>query len=262
MAARVCAYCGSEQPLTKEHLWPASLHRRLLEANDDKENCFWLRRVGRELPSEPTVRDVCAECNNGPLSLLDSYMCELFDGFLVRSLDRDEAIDFKFDYHRLKRWLLKMSFNSARIHAAEDCYVFAPLLPYIRGDSDSAGRSVQLYLQLAYPSMVKDDDGKDFLFRPSGHRVGHMWFNLHGVGRKVLRAVHLRAFSFYLAFYRPQGDSATMRQFTTAFLASMKSTVLLRPSRPRLSMYCNGSDAWESFNGARENSLQYGASSS
>jgi hypothetical protein len=63
---------------------------------------------------------------------------------------------FDYDYHRLKRWLLKMSFNSARIHAAKDEFVFPPLLPYILGKSESLGRSVQLYVQLSYPGEIPE----------------------------------------------------------------------------------------------------------
>jgi hypothetical protein len=72
MANRRCAYCGSDGPLTPEHLWPTSLHRRLIDASDDKENQFWLRRLGREIEAEPKLRDVCAKCNNICLSRLDA----------------------------------------------------------------------------------------------------------------------------------------------------------------------------------------------
>lgn len=133
MGERQCAFCGSSGPLTREHLWPAALHSRLMSVTDDKVNCFWLRRIDREIEAEPTIRDVCAECNNVRLSSLDNYICELFDKILVRSLDRYEEIQFEFDYHLLKRWLLKMCLNSARVHAALDVIAFPPLLGSVAG---------------------------------------------------------------------------------------------------------------------------------
>jgi hypothetical protein len=252
-----CAYCGSSGPLTREHLWPTSLHARLKEINGNEPNSFWLRRIGKDVEGEPTVKDVCAGCNNGVLSELDGYACELFDRYFVREMDRHDTISFAYDYHRLKRWLLKLCYNSARIHAGDDVFVFPPLIPYIRGGSPGTGRSVQLYLQLSYPSLQKDDEGKDMLFRPADHRVGHMWFNVPGLGRKLLRAVLLRAFSFYLAFYEPAGSSAIAKAFETAFLNCMPHAVLLRPSLPSVSLICDGQDAWASFEAARENSLKF-----
>jgi 5-methylcytosine-specific restriction endonuclease McrA len=70
---RQCAYCGSEGNLTREHLWPTSLHKRLSATNDVTQSLFWLRRINAEIEGEPTIRDVCSACNNGPLSNLDAY---------------------------------------------------------------------------------------------------------------------------------------------------------------------------------------------
>jgi hypothetical protein len=38
--------------------------------------------------------------------------------------------------------------------------------------------------------------------QPDIHRVGHAWFVAQGIGKMMLRAVHLRSFSFYLAFWQ------------------------------------------------------------
>jgi hypothetical protein len=262
MTDRLCAYCNSAGPLTKEHFWPAALHRRLIGCTDDKQNCFWLRKINREIKGEPTIRDVCAECNNVKLSVLDSYICELFDRFFVCPLERHEEVQFEFDYHRLKRWLLKMCFNSARVHSAIDLFVFPPLVPYINGENQMLGRSVQLYVQLDYPVLIsdsatlqKDGSKSSFLFRPTAHRVGHAWFNVPGVGKKLLRAVHLRAFSFFLAFFEKDEAHSAHQDFMNEFLTRMSAMQLLRPSRPNVTLICNGCDAWQSFSNARENIL-------
>jgi hypothetical protein len=75
MSDRQSAYCGSSGPLTREHLWPASLHQRLMGANNDSKGLFWLRRANAEIEGEPKLRDVCQACNNGVLPQLDAYIC-------------------------------------------------------------------------------------------------------------------------------------------------------------------------------------------
>jgi hypothetical protein len=158
-----------------------SLHQRLINTRENKNSLFWLAKIKKEIPSEPTVRDVCASCNNVTLSALDGYICELFDRSFVNILNRHERVEFEYDHHRLKRWLLKICFNSARIHSSADIIVFPPLLPYIRGESDVLGRSVQLFCQLSYPAEVPDEflepeDERPVIVRPDIHRVGHAWF--------------------------------------------------------------------------------------
>ena len=130
-----CAYCDADGPLTKEHLWPAALHRRLKEANGHIEDVFYLTRLERTIPSEPQIKDVCVTCNNGALSVLDDYICHLFVKYFVRVLELGDKVVFKYDYHQLTRWLLKMSFNSARISDSADVFAFTPLKQYILGDS-------------------------------------------------------------------------------------------------------------------------------
>lgn len=267
MAHRICAYCKQPGVMTREHLWPASLHRRLAEANGQSgKNRFWLALLQREIPSEPQIRDVCAHCNNVVLSKLDAYICSLFDNTLVRIPRRNESVRLEHDYHLLKRWLLKMSFNSARIHDSRDRGALEQLLPYIRGLDDYSGRSVQLYVQLAYPeevpeSELDEDESADgpLLFEPTSNRVGYLFFRVHGIGEKLLRAVHLRSFSFYLAFFRPGERRAVADHFNRVFTSQQRGTVRLRPSQPRVDLRCDGIGAWESFRGSRVDRLIWGS---
>jgi hypothetical protein len=253
----ICAYCGTDAALTREHLWPASLHKRLMDVMEEKHNVFWLRKIKKEISSEPTIRDVCGRCNNIVLSVLDGYMCQLFDRSFVHIPKRHERVEFEYDYHRLKRWLLKMCFNSARIHSSMDIIAFPPLLPYIRGESDSIGRSVQLFVQLSYPAEIPEeflepDDPSPSIYYPTTHRMGNAWFAPQDVGRKLLRAVHLRAFSFYLAFWQPNEPQAAIEFFTKTFLEVVPATVLLRASRAKETLICDGMNAWDSISDSRD----------
>lgn len=257
-----CAYCGSGGKRTKEHLWPRSLHGRLLAANSEKESLFWLRRINAEIGAEPTIRDVCANCNNEDLSILDAYICRLFDDYFSNIPNRYDKVRFTYDYHLLKRWLLKMCFNSARVNSSKDLFVYPPLLPYILGNSNTSGKSVQLYLQLSYPSLIPPErlahpDLVDAppVWKPADHRVGFLWLDVPGAGRKLLRAVHLRSYSFFLAFFDPSAGGALARTFAEVFRSRMPNAVLLTASRTWVDLVCNGANAWQLYDGGRENAI-------
>jgi hypothetical protein len=188
--------------------------------------------------------------------VLDGFICELFDRSFVHLPNRHERVEFEYDYHRLKRWLLKMCFNSARIHSSIDVIAFPPLLSYIRGNSDTLGRSVQLYAQLSYPAEIPEEflepgDARPTIYYPVMHRVGNVWFTPQGIGKKMLRAVHLCSFSFYLAFWKPDERREEIDIFTKTFLERMPATVLLRASRKQETLICDGMNAWESVSEAR-----------
>ena len=54
------------------------------------------------------------------------------------------------------------------------------------------------------------------------------------IGKKMLRAVHLCSFSFYLAFCGPSERQAEIDYFTKWFLERVRGAVLLRASRKRI----------------------------
>jgi hypothetical protein len=263
MPRKRCAFCNQVGPLTKEHLWPKSLHKRLENVSGGGKNYFWLKRLEQEIQSEPQVRDVCAACNNGVLSELDSYICDLFDSQLVHMPERKETVTFSFDYHLLKRWLLKLSFNFARVHDSPDRQALEALRPYILGDDLALGRSTQLFLQLIYPETVPDSDlqpqyrGKEeVLWEPEGNRTGHMFFRAHGVGQKLLRAIHLRSYSFFVAYWEPTSGRAEQNFFETIYCAQERFATLLRPSRPSVQLVCDGMGAWESWRESRSTTFR------
>ncbi|CAN5504441.1 hypothetical protein BH11PSE4_BH11PSE4_06440 [soil metagenome] len=224
---------------------------------------IWLRRIDKELASEPVIKDVCEPCNNVTLGKLDNYICNLFDAHFVHIPQRGETVSFLYDYHRLKRWLLKVSFNSARIHGAMDEHVFEPLKPYIMGKADDLGRSVRVYLQLTYPGEVPAEELADpakapFHFAPLENRLGHLLFRTEE-NEKLLRAVHLRAFTFCLAFFEPGQRTSGMDYFERHFLERNPFTRRLRPSRNNLKIVCDGMDAWESVRDGRGNTFVAGS---
>jgi hypothetical protein len=258
MTQALCAYCKQTGPLTREHLWPASLHRRLVEANGEPEPLFWLSRLKKDIKGEPQIADVCAHCNNRTLSELDGYICALFDSAFVKLPARHDVVQFEFDYHKLKRWLLKLCYNSARIHSSLDLFAFEALLPYILGKDDKLGRFARLFVQLSYRGEVPAEfipaeiHERPYVLEPSVNRLGHMLFRAEGIGEKILRAIHLRAFTFYVAFFKLGERRHVMDYFSDVFVRSLSEVTLLRPSINRVSLVCNGIDAWTSFMNSRD----------
>ena len=149
------------------------------------------------------------------------------------------------------------------MHSSIDSIAYPPILPYINGHSDSVGRSVHLYLQLSYPGRIPPDRMADpnlqsapAIWEPQDNRVGLVWFDVPGVGRKLLRVVHLRSYSFFLAFFKLNEKAAVAAQFAKEFQSHMPATKLLLASRRYVDLVCDGADAWFSIDGARENAIR------
>lgn len=260
----ICAYCKAANKLTREHLWPASLHKRLMAVNQQDTNFFWLARLRKSIPNEPQIRDVCAQCNNEILSELDAYICSLFDSTFVYMPSKNERIQFEYNYHLLKRWLLKMCFNSARIHNSPDLFALEALLPYILGRNDGLGRSVQLFLQLSFPQEVPQEDvppehrtGQPIILYPDINRVGFMYYIAHGIGKKLIRAIYLRSYTFYIAFWPSDKGQAEQIYFANVFTHQLPGVVLLRSGQTRVSLECIGNGAWDSFKYSQTTEFQF-----
>jgi hypothetical protein len=109
-----CAFCESPGPLTREHVWPRWLH-----ASGDYPLKYH-SIPDKVLPAEQVVKDVCAECNNGPLSSLDDYAKSLHNRYFSKGYQSIKNATFKYDFEKLTKWLLKVSYNSARASSAPD----------------------------------------------------------------------------------------------------------------------------------------------
>lgn len=103
-----CAYCDRDVAATKEHIWPASIIRHV------NERIRYSERAKKTFWADMVIKDVCAQCNNGPLSALDAYGAIMYDKYFSNFHTSMDPLDFIYDFDRLSRWLLKLSYNSAR----------------------------------------------------------------------------------------------------------------------------------------------------
>jgi hypothetical protein len=253
-----CAYCERiNVKITKEHLFPACLHQRIAEANKrlfEEEQFFYLSKIDKLISSEPKVKDVCSECNNGVLSELDNYACLQWDKFFHKILEREERITFEYNYNLLLRWLLKMSYNSARVQNSGTKQL-GICKDYILGKSGKPD-NVVLHLQLTYPSELTEQD-KTFVkekgllkiirYEPRLNRVGHViYMTSKGYGR-VIRAIYLQSYVFLIHLFPTsvsiQERNSNLRDFQKKLYYAKR----LEESSSSCSVVCNGLSAKETL---------------
>ena len=147
-----CAYCKREGVMTREHVIPSFVYA----FHKEHGSCIgWNEAAEKMLPGEGKVKDVCANCNNKILGSLDAYGKELLAGagILVPNYTKLD-LTLQYDFDKLVRWLLKMSFNSARIDGAHS-HLFERLIPYMLGESAGPPRSkVAVIAYLAGPEYL------------------------------------------------------------------------------------------------------------
>jgi len=148
---------------------------------------------------ELTIRDVCDECNNGELSKLDNYICELYDRYFHRIVKQSGSIVFKYDQNRLLRWLLKISFNSARSNGS-DSEELRGLSTYILSGTQ-VPCSVSLRAELVKPSRnlnyVKGNGSKKYI-EPNSVRCCRIESQLGMVPGATLRLVSINSYYFWI----------------------------------------------------------------
>lgn len=141
---RKCAYCGCSESLSREHIFPGSIIKRvgatLLTINDKSDTAF---------KSDLVVKDVCETCNNGILSDLDRKFCALFDEYMRSAIQPGQGAELEYEYHALLRFLLKVTYNSARASSdgVKATSTLKKFVPYILGNIGAAP-DVMLRLQI------------------------------------------------------------------------------------------------------------------
>lgn len=139
-----CAYCGSVEALTKEHIFPGGIIQRLdedlISYNDKSDTTF---------KADLVIKDVCSSCNNGVLSSLDNYLCSVYDQCMSSAILPGKDAELLYEYDLLLRSLLKISFNSARgsSDGSKAVNAYRSLIPYIVGRV-SKTPNVMLRLQI------------------------------------------------------------------------------------------------------------------
>lgn len=198
--AKVCAYCGELKKLSREHLYAASIAR-----TEPNMRTFVDNVRDRVSTSAPVIKDVCEDCNNGPLSKLDTYGAELYRRYFMKVRGRRVGVAFRYDdYDVLARWLLKMLYNDTRTHGhGRD--VLAQCAGYIRGAAPIPPFGLTLHLGIieTVPSTARERfvSGVHAYLEPHVIRYGELKQPLKPAGTAIVRSVCLKSFVFLVGLW-------------------------------------------------------------
>jgi hypothetical protein len=217
---KVCAYCGAPPPLTREHVWPAGFLKR---------GSFELKfsaRANKTFEGDLTIADVCGACNNGPLSALDDHACELYDRRFGKKVEPNAIVTFTYDHGLLLRWLLKVSYNSAR-STGSDVDLLGLYRHVIKSPFPCSPAFAVAFVATIGPSLyLNETSGETRRIYPLAARSGPM--QLPGVDiadLAALRCVMINSFLFTLVICRPG-------KFDPARFASAFKRVAGQPLQP------------------------------
>lgn len=139
----ICAYCGQDAKLTREHIIPKSLINSFEKDRNETTSQFISSAGGKLINSESTIKDVCGPCNNNDLGKLDAYANDNFTPQCLTCLEDGESRVINYDYDKLARWLLKIGYNSARAYDTDHSLI-RPYSDYICGKANRP-KKIALY---------------------------------------------------------------------------------------------------------------------
>lgn len=200
----LCAYCKQERSLTREHIIP----KWYINATS-RRDVFNLRAPIAQTRGELVIKDVCAECNNKYLGDLDGYGKELYEKYMKKAVNLNESVLFQYDKNKLVRWLLKLSYNSARANDS-DTVILSQFGSQILG-KEKISAHVRVFASLISPTSVENyPEIKDSGESKQAKSVYPDWFRLTQLRMSfdpsinaVQRQVIINSFSFTILAVAP-----------------------------------------------------------
>lgn len=195
---KICAYCDGPGPFTREHIWPSGFLAR------GDYGVRFSSRAQRTFTGDLVIADVCALCNNGPLSRLDAHACELYDRRFAKFAEPGRSEPFTYDYGLLLRWLLKTSYNSARL-SGQDRDLLAEYRRTIIAPDPCTPVFVAAFVATIAPStMMNKGTGERKRLYPLATRSGRSHFtDVSSDDLAVLRSLTINSYFFTLLIMKP-----------------------------------------------------------
>jgi hypothetical protein len=235
-----CVYCGKSRRLTSKHIFPVYLIER---RNQEylASNSKYFERGEKFIEGKYTIEDVCTNCNKGTLSVLDEYINNLYDRVFSSFLNEKQVIEFTYDYNLLLRWLIKVSFDSARANNRPEAKLLARFTGYIL-EKGILPENVYLYLlpvtssNLARNQSLKRDDKDRQLgeIPPALLRITFIENILQNKHRLVIRIVAINSY-YFLFLYLPNKlfSAKDQQKFQEKFNKDAPQWFLLQPNETR-----------------------------
>ncbi|MEL7601827.1 MAG: hypothetical protein AAGU77_01600 [Bacillota bacterium] len=152
----ICAYCGQEAKGTKEHIISCAILDLFPECFATIDSIRGKVHLG-----DPMVKDVCANCNNNKISYIDSYAKTLVSKYFLQKYEKDDVIDFVYDYSMIQKVLLKYAFNDLRSRKDDTSFFTDEILTFLMNkDIVNPLRTVTVLAGLA----VNTSPAPDYIF--------------------------------------------------------------------------------------------------
>ena len=227
-----CAYCGKKETLTLEHIWSSCLIERL-----EGEFHTYNRQQDKFYKGDPTIRDVCQNCNNVRLSVLDTYLCSLYEKYFSEFIKPGDAAKLGYNYDMLLRSLLKISYNSSRTYKEnlKNIKLHEKYSKYILGDGYRP-QQIMLRLQIVTSAkVVRLDSGEEKMVHPDALRCAEIAYDGVLNHRFMIRLVAIKSYWFYIISPYKLETKAKYNEFLNSFKKwRIQPGVLVSPNSSEL----------------------------
>jgi hypothetical protein len=184
-----------------------------------------------------SVRDTCEDCNGGVLSQLDNYASTLDRKHFLHIVGSAQNIEFKYDFKKLLRWLLKLSYNDDR--TGPPPFETMMFVPYILGKEPNPPLQSNLLLGLIAPSRTSTEQQKrgiPAILEPESCGVGYLYINEPAKADIALsRIVQINSYLFCVIAWKPQVQRPTRRRHITG-ICRAGSYCELRPGESAITI--------------------------
>jgi hypothetical protein len=241
--ARLCAYCDTAAPMTREHVWPACFLERF-----GRRVAKFSVRASKVHGADYVVRDVCTECNSKRLAELDSYFCTLHDKYFAELRDFNAVVRFEYDFDLLARALLKIAYNTARA-GVSDPAPLANVRRFIIGQ-EAPPHQLAIFIELLSPTILEDCRGPVITTRkvfPQMFRSALTEFSSPGGDDVLTRIVGVNSFFFHLVVPREPMLVTAFEEIVSAFGSSIQGLVRLEPLLGQVTVATSPQDGPGSF---------------
>ncbi|MDO8826102.1 hypothetical protein [Methylophaga sp.] len=233
----ICAYCDNECSPSREHIIPSFLYSYQRTSGG---NIGWNESAKKIVGGEAKIRDVCRQCNNGILSELDGYGKNFLTDagvFVDNFLLKNKVV--QYDHCLLLRWLMKLSFNSARA-AKNQAHILECYRGFILGGEGDRGAPKNIFLLagLVKPEKLSNEEAVKFSSQLPISDQGYsnpFFVRLSWVpgisGSHIVRSIVIGALVFHLVIFNSEVKPGFRRSQLRRWLKENKGMQLVDPSK-------------------------------
>ena len=125
----ICAYCGKEKKGTREQIISSGILDIFPECFATIDNIR-----GKIHLADPMIKDVCSQCNNNRISYIDSYGKKMISDYFVQKYEKDDVLEFSYDYTLIQKMLLKYAYNDLRSHKEDTSFFTQNILNFLMNE--------------------------------------------------------------------------------------------------------------------------------